>query len=108
MSSRFRRSINPDAASHAPDEITADVEAEAGSPDSVAHLRVDAVELLDDPLLVGLGDADSSSRTATRRWAARGSKRCPSPGAAFDKAFGALTDAADQSTGRKSSLCDDI
>ena len=51
--------FDPDAASHASDEFPADVEAEAGAADSPGHVRVEAVELLEDPLLLGLRNTDA-------------------------------------------------
>src|SRR6184192_1747005 len=50
---------DPDASLHATDELAADVEPEAGAPDASPLLRVDAVELAEDPLLLGSRDADA-------------------------------------------------
>jgi len=40
------------------DELAADVEAEAGAADAARHVRVEAVELLEDPALLGERDAE--------------------------------------------------
>ena len=45
--------------SHASHELAADVEAEAGAADSAGHVRIEAVELLEDPLQFRLRDADA-------------------------------------------------
>src|SRR5438067_13536627 len=44
--------LDPDATAHAADQLLADVEAEAGPSHAPDHLRVGAVELLEDPVLV--------------------------------------------------------
>src|SRR5204862_2384772 len=50
---------DPDPAAHVLDELAADVEPEAGSADALLHERVDAVELLEDPLLLLPGDPEA-------------------------------------------------
>src|SRR6266542_7130778 len=44
--------LDPDAAAHSADQLLADVEPEPGAPHAAHHVRVDAVELLEDPLLL--------------------------------------------------------
>src|SRR5207247_3380552 len=44
--------LDPDPAVHAFDELLADVEPEPGPSHAAHHLRVGAVELLEDPILV--------------------------------------------------------
>src|SRR5207342_3025001 len=41
--------FDPDLSVHAPDELAADVEAEAGAADAASHVRVEPIELLEDP-----------------------------------------------------------
>ena len=48
---------HPDAAVHAPHELAADVEAEPGAADAAVHIRVEAIELVEDPALLGDRDA---------------------------------------------------
>src|SRR5215210_6757960 len=50
-----RRRIDPDAPVHAPDELAADVETEAGPADAPGEARVEPVELLEDALVVARG-----------------------------------------------------
>src|SRR5512132_2578326 len=49
--------LDPDGAAHPPDQLAADVEAETRAADGAGHVR-EAVELLEDPLLLGLRNAD--------------------------------------------------
>ncbi len=51
--------FDPDAASHASDQFAADVETETGAADSPGRVRIQAVELLEDPLLLGLRNTDA-------------------------------------------------
>src|SRR5213078_249716 len=51
--------LDPDAPVHRPDELTADVEAEAGSADAAPLVRIEAVELVEDPLLLAHRDAEA-------------------------------------------------
>src|SRR5262249_22451447 len=51
--------LQPDVAAHAADELVADVEAEPGTADAAGHLRVDAVELLEDAALLVDGDPEA-------------------------------------------------
>src|SRR5207245_6725605 len=44
--------VDPDPAVHAVHELAADVEAEAGPADAAGHVRVEPVELLEDPPLL--------------------------------------------------------
>src|SRR4051795_12408129 len=50
--------LDPDAAVEAADELAADVEAEAGAADPARHVRIEAVELLEDAPPLGGGDAE--------------------------------------------------
>src|SRR3954447_2026090 len=50
--------LDPDAAVEAADELAADVEAESRASDSAGHVRIDAVELLEDAASLGRGDAE--------------------------------------------------
>src|SRR5207237_8542158 len=47
-----RRRVDPDAAVHPLDELPADVESQAAAADAVRLRRVEAVELLEDPLVL--------------------------------------------------------
>src|SRR5205814_2299896 len=50
--------VDADPAADAADELAGDVEAEPGAADAALHVRIDAVELLEDPpLLRGFGPA---------------------------------------------------
>src|SRR5262249_47575036 len=48
-----------DVAAHSADQLVADVEAEPGAADATGHVRVDAVELLEDAALLVDGDAEA-------------------------------------------------
>src|SRR5206468_5445475 len=48
-----------DLAAHAADELAADVETEPGAADAAGQLRIDAVELAEDPPLLERRDPDS-------------------------------------------------
>jgi hypothetical protein len=48
-----RPGIKPNSAVHASDELTADVEAEARSAHAAGEVRVEAVELREDPFMLG-------------------------------------------------------
>src|SRR5439155_9116502 len=50
--------LDPDPSVDAPHELAADVEAEARAADPSGHVRVEAVELLEDPRPLVLGDAE--------------------------------------------------
>src|SRR5262249_29867093 len=50
--------FDPDLALHLADELPADVQAEPGAADATRQLRVEAVELLEDPLPLARWDAD--------------------------------------------------
>src|SRR3954452_4382415 len=52
-----RARLDCDRAVHPRHELAADVEAEAGPADAAAHVRVEADELLEDPLLLAVRDA---------------------------------------------------
>ena len=66
--------LDPDTSSHTTDQLAADVETEARTTDCVDLLR-NAVELLEDSLLLGLRNTDPLSRTAMRRPFSRDSRR---------------------------------
>src|SRR5436309_5912670 len=51
--------LDPDLPAHPLDEPLADVETEAGPAHALSHLGVEAVELLEDPLLLMRGDSES-------------------------------------------------
>src|SRR5919109_1229171 len=44
--------LDPDLAVHGVDQLATDVEAEPGSTDALRHVRIEAVELLENPLLL--------------------------------------------------------
>src|SRR5207248_6576139 len=46
--------LNPDSSAHPADELAADVQAEPGAADPADHVRIDAIELLEDPALIGI------------------------------------------------------
>src|SRR6266536_3945517 len=50
--------LEPDATVHPSDQLARDVEAEARAADAARELRVEAVELLEDPLLLGRRHAE--------------------------------------------------
>src|SRR6266487_1662240 len=50
--------LDPDPPVHASDELAGDVEAQAGATDPAGHVRVEPVELLEDPALLGGWDAE--------------------------------------------------
>src|SRR4051812_27349232 len=52
--------LDADRPVHAGHELAADVEAEACAADAAAHVRVEADELLEDPLLLALRDAGAA------------------------------------------------
>src|SRR5262249_55894693 len=52
------RRLDVDLAPHPPQELAADVEAEAGAADAPPEVRVEAVELLEDPLLLVERDSE--------------------------------------------------
>src|SRR5207302_9872305 len=54
--------LDPDAAVEAAHELAADVEAEAGAADAARHVRVEPVELLEDPPALGRRDAEALVR----------------------------------------------
>src|SRR6476469_7699771 len=59
---RERRSLarvgaDPDPAAHRADELAADVETEAASPDAAPVVRIEAIELFEAPLLLAERDA---------------------------------------------------
>src|SRR5436305_8489771 len=54
--------LDPDAAVDAADELAADIEAEPRAADAAAHVRIEAVELLEDPPLLALRDAETGVR----------------------------------------------
>src|SRR5439155_12087721 len=49
---------DPDRAVHQPHELAADVEPETGAAHAAGQIRVEAVELLEDPALLGERDAE--------------------------------------------------
>src|SRR5581483_4905958 len=51
--------LHPDPAVDPAEELAADVEAEAGAADAASHVRVEAVELLEDAALLGGRDAET-------------------------------------------------
>src|SRR5204863_5309934 len=51
--------LDPDTAVDPADELPADVEAETGAADAAGHVGVEAVELLEDPALLGRRDAQA-------------------------------------------------
>src|SRR5262245_25763292 len=50
--------LDPDASVEPVDELTADVETEAGAPDAARHVRIEAIELLEDAPALGCRDAE--------------------------------------------------
>src|SRR6266550_5308995 len=50
--------LDPDSPMHAPDELARDVEAQTGASDPPGHVRVEPVELLEDPALLRGWDAE--------------------------------------------------
>src|SRR3954447_16244413 len=44
--------VDPDPALHALDELAGDVEAETGAADALRHVRVEPVELVEDPVVL--------------------------------------------------------
>src|SRR5215216_1411206 len=51
--------LEPDAPTHPLDQLAADIEPEPGSADALRHVRIQAVELLEDPGLVVVGNPHS-------------------------------------------------
>src|SRR4029077_4213972 len=54
--------FDPDAAIETADELAADVEAEARAADAAGHVRVEPVELLEDPAALRDGDSEALVR----------------------------------------------
>src|SRR5207253_1234049 len=54
--------FDPDSAVDPAYELPADVEAEPGAADAAAHVRIEAVELLEDPPLLARGDTEAGVR----------------------------------------------
>src|SRR3954447_7315073 len=54
--------LDPDAAVQPADELPADVEAEAGAADAAGHVRIEAVELLEDATALRRRDAEAAVR----------------------------------------------
>jgi len=51
--------VYPDASAHPLEQPAGDVEAEPGAADALQHLRIEAMELLEHALALGLRDSDS-------------------------------------------------
>src|SRR5207253_2453781 len=51
--------LDPDAPVHPADELAADVEPEPGAADSAGHVRIEAVELLEDPRPLRVGNSQA-------------------------------------------------
>ena len=51
--------LDPDPAAHPAHDLAADVEAEARAADAAREIRVEAIELLEDPLVLGGRDSES-------------------------------------------------
>ena len=51
--------LDPDPATHPLEELTADVQAKAGAADPTGEVRVKAIELLEDPHVLGPRDAEA-------------------------------------------------
>src|SRR5689334_13466434 len=51
--------LDPDPPADPPDELAGDVEAEARAADAAGHVRVEAVELLEDPVALRGWDAEA-------------------------------------------------
>src|SRR5262245_16756967 len=51
--------LDPDPAAHPVEELTADVEAEARAADTAREVGVEAIELLEDPHVLGGRDAET-------------------------------------------------
>src|SRR4051812_41722816 len=54
--------LDPDAAVEAAHQLAADVEPEAGAADAARHVRIEAIELLEDPPALRGGDAEALIR----------------------------------------------
>ena len=69
--------LDPDLPVHPAHELAADVEAEAGAADAAGHVGIEAVELLEDPPVLGRGDAEPGvgDREADRAVAVRDRER---------------------------------
>src|SRR5207253_8404104 len=67
-----RVGVDPDPAPHRADELAADVEPEATSPDAAPMVRIEAIELLEDPLLLAERDAEPLVADGKARVAAVG------------------------------------
>src|SRR5207244_3480048 len=52
--------LDPDAPVVPVDELAADVEAEAGAADAASHVRIEAIELLEDAPALGCRDAEAA------------------------------------------------
>src|SRR5581483_3540637 len=57
--SRAAVRIDPDSSVHARHELAGDVEPEPGAADAAGQVRVEAKELLEDPVLLGGRDAEA-------------------------------------------------
>src|SRR5688572_1739414 len=57
-----RLGLDPDAALHPFDQLARDVQPEPGPPDAAGESRIEPVELLEDPLLLVLRDAEPPVR----------------------------------------------
>src|SRR4029079_1678484 len=55
-----RVGLDADAAAYAAHDLARDVEPEAGAADTAREVRVEAEELLEDPLVLRRGDADAA------------------------------------------------
>ena len=51
--------LDPDAPAHHAHEFARDVETEAGAADPAGHVRVEAIELLEDAPVLGVGDPEA-------------------------------------------------
>ena len=84
----------PDPAAHAADDLAADVEAEAGAADAAREVRVEAEELLEDPLVLGgrdaepaVADGEADAPVTRRRARARRGRRSGEYLTAFSTRF---------------------
>src|SRR5215212_9161586 len=54
--------LDPDPPVHAPDELPRDVQAQAGATDASGHVRIEPVELLEDPAVLDRRDPEAGVR----------------------------------------------
>ena len=99
--------LDPDRPVHPADELAADVEAEAGAADPTGHVRIEAVELLEDPAVLGGGDPEPAvvDREADRTVAVRDRERDePALGRVLDR----VVDEVDEHLPELAGVRDDV